>query len=227
MDIFRTLSRAMQSINAREYADKGLSFNGEVNSPFSYESPVEIGVGTSIFTDVAIGAHSYVNGGTIREQTRIGRFCSIADGVVLGAPNHAIDLLSTHPFATKAPMDSTYGFPFRSNKTNSRNTIIGNDVWIGVNAIVVEGVKIGTGAIVAAGAVVTKDVSPYAIVGGVPAKVIRYRFPDDVIEKLLESEWWRLPFDMLKNLPTNNIEQCITYCRDNHKFMQADSFVKL
>lgn len=217
----------MQGIDAREYKDKGLTFNGGLNSPFSYEPPVDIGVGTSIFFDVAIGAHSYVNGGTIRERTRIGRFCSIANGVVLGAPNHAIDLLSTHPFATKAAIDSTYGFPFRSNKTNSRNTIIENDVWIGVNAIVVEGVKIGTGAIVAAGAVVTKDVPPYAIVGGVPAKVIRYRFPDDLIEELLESEWWELPFDLLKNLPTNNIEQCINYCRDNHKFKKADFFVKL
>jgi virginiamycin A acetyltransferase len=217
----------MQNIDARQYRDKGLSFKGELHSPFSYEPPVEIGVGTSIFTDVAIGAHSYINGGTIRERTRIGRFCSISYGVALGVQNHAIDLLSTHPFATKAQIDSTYGFPFRSNKTNSTNTIIGNDVWIGVNAIVVEGVTIGTGAIVAAGAVVTKDVPPYAIVGGVPAKVIRYRFPGDVIEKLLESEWWRLPFDMLKNLSTNNIEHCITYCRDNHKFKQADLFVKL
>jgi acetyltransferase-like isoleucine patch superfamily enzyme len=217
----------MQNIDARQYRDKGLSFNGGLSSPFLYEPPVEIGIGTSIFTDVAIGAHSYVNGGTIRERTRIGRFCSIADGVVLGAPNHAMDLLSTHPFATKAPVDSTYGFPFRSNRTSSRNTVIGNDVWIGVNAIVVEGVTIGTGAIVAAGAVVTKDVPSYAIVGGVPAKVIRYRFPDDVIERLLESEWWRLPFDMLKTLATNNIEQCVTYCRHNHKFKQPDLFVKL
>ncbi|MGH7180472.1 MAG: CatB-related O-acetyltransferase [Nitrospiraceae bacterium] len=217
----------MQGIDARKYKDKGLTFNGELYSPFSYEPPVEIGVGTSIFFDVAIGAHSYVNGGTIRERTRIGRFCSISYGVVLGAPNHAIDLLSTHPFATKATIDFTYGRPFRSNKSKSRNTIIENDVWIGVNAIVVEGVKIGTGAIVAAGAVVTKDVPPYAIVGGVSAKVIRYRFPDDLIQKLLESEWWKLPFDMLRNLPTNNIEQCINYCRDNHKFKQVDCFVKL
>ena len=217
----------MQGIDAREYKDKGLTFNGGLNSPFSYEPPVDIGVGTSIFFDVAIGAHSYVNGGTIRERTRIGRFCSISYGVVLGAPNHAIDLLSTHPFATKAPMDSTYGRPFRSNKSKSRNTIIENDVWIGINAILVEGVKIGTGAIVAAGAVVTKDVPPYAIVGGVPAKVIRYRFPDDIIEKLLESEWWKLPFDTLKNLSTNNIERCIDFCRANHQLKQAECFMKL
>lgn len=71
--------------------------------------------------------------------------------------------------------------------------IIGNDVWIGANAIILQGVTIGDGAIIAAGAVVTKDVPPYAIVGGVPAKVIKYRFSDEVILKLLQIKWWDKP----------------------------------
>ena len=71
-------------------------------------------------------------------------------------------------------------------------TTIGNDVWIGAHAQIKSGITIGTGSIVAAGAVVTKDVPPYAIVGGVPAKIIRYRFPEETVEKLLKSEWWKL-----------------------------------
>jgi len=83
-----------------------------------------------------------------------------------------------------------------------KRTQIGNDVWIGARAIVLDGISIGDGAVIAAGAVVTKDVPPYAIVGGVPAKLIRYRFEDDVIQELLKWKWWDLSLDDLqKNAP--------------------------
>ncbi len=177
-------------INAREFKSQGHNNNGVISLPFSFESPVEIGSGTSVFSDVSIGAHSYVNGGIIRERLRIGRFCSIADKVVIGAPNHDMDLLSTHPFATKSQHDPDFGRPFRKNQKLSRETVIGHDVWIGINSIIIEGVIINTGAVVGAGAVVTKDIPAYAICVGVPAKVIGYRFPSDLIEKLIQAKWW-------------------------------------
>ncbi len=87
---------------------------------------------------------------------------------------------------------------------------IGNDVWIGTNAIVINSkkdhIKIGDGAIIAAGAVVTKDIPPYAIAAGIPAKIIRYRFNNEVISKLLKSKWWDIPISELKNMDVENIE---------------------
>lgn len=79
-----------------------------------------------------------------------------------------------------------------------KKVIIGNDVWIGSHALILGGVKIGDGAVIGAGAVVTKDVPPYAVVGGVPARIIKYRFSQEIIDKLLEIKWWNLPENILK-----------------------------
>lgn len=86
---------------------------------------------------------------------------------------------------------------------------IGNDVWIGQNAVIMDGVKIGDGAIVAAGAVVTKDVAPYAIVGGVPAKLIKYRFDEATIKDLLRLKWWELSDKEILSLPVNDVKESI------------------
>lgn len=120
----------------------------------------------------------------------IGKFCMIASGVtfIMNGANHLTDAISTFPFAifggdwSNAMDGKTY--------PNKGNTTIGNDVWIGYNATIMAGVTIGDGAIIATNSVVTKDVAPYTIVGGNPAKVIKKRFSEERIEQLLEMAWW-------------------------------------
>ena len=137
-----------------------------------------------------IGDHSYLNSDSILRNVELGKFCSVASNVVFNLGIHPTNFISTHPafysnnkkFKTFA--DKVYiGDEYPSVKVE-------NDVWVGERAIIVGGLNIGNGAIVAAGAVVTKDVPAYAIVGGVPAKVIRYRFDNDTINLIQNSEWW-------------------------------------
>jgi acetyltransferase-like isoleucine patch superfamily enzyme len=148
-----------------------------------------------IFKDVVIsscrlGAHSYVQKKSTIFNTEIGRYCSIASYVSIAPGIHKIDGVSTHPsfYLKNIPLVKTYSdedtFP------TSAKVTIGHDVWIGERALIVDGIIIGTGAIIAAGAVVTKNVEPYSIVGGIPAKHIKYRFDLATIEKLIESRWW-------------------------------------
>lgn len=153
-----------------------------------------------VFNDVlmdscTIDDHTYIQKRTSLFNVDIGKFCSIASGVSIGPGVHKTDGVSTHPvfYLNNTPLIKKY-----SDKDlfiPSKRTLIGHDVWIGEKAIVLDGVIIGTGAIIAAGSVVTKDVAPYAIVGGVPAKQIKYRFEEREIDLLLKSEWWYYPED--------------------------------
>ena len=119
----------------------------------------------------------------------IGNYCSIGSGAVFmmaGNQGHRTDWISTFPFHFQANIFKNSKNPYKK----SGDTIVGHDVWIGSEAMIMAGVTIGSGAVVASRAVVTKDVEPYAIVGGNPAKVIKYRFSDDKIKKLLTLKWW-------------------------------------
>ncbi|BDR10663.1 CatB-related O-acetyltransferase [Comamonas thiooxydans] len=162
---------------------------------------------------VFIGAHSYMNdGGYLRSNIFIGRYCSIGRRVTIGAGMHHIDGLSSSPSirigtATNYTEDQLIQLSIK--KTKRPFTILMNDVWIGDGVVVMPGVTIGTGAVVGANSVVTKDIPPYAIVGGCPAKIIKYRFPDEIIEELLKSEWWELSKEDLENLPTGNVIEFI------------------
>jgi len=134
-----------------------------------------------------------------RDKLYIGKFCSIACGAkfLFNSANHTLDSLSTYPFPI---FFEEWGLK-KENVTdawdNKGDIVIGNDVWIGYEAVILAGVTVGDGAIVGTRAVVTKDVPPYTIVGGVPAKQIRRRFSENVIEKLLELQWWDWPRDKI------------------------------
>lgn len=129
-------------------------------------------------------------------NTRVGRYCSVVPKIVRG--RHPVDRVSTHPafYSLAKQAGFTYAREqsfeeFKYAEPESKTSVvIGNDVWIATGAVVVEGVTIGDGAVVMCGAVVTKDVPPYAIVGGVPAKVVRYRFDPETIDWLLRLRWW-------------------------------------
>lgn len=148
-----------------------------------------------------LGAFSYVIGTAHVLKSDVGRYCSIATGAAVGPTEHPTDRLSTHSLVYNSPrfLDNPVFAAMKAkgapHPRNRMRTTIGHDVWIGANASVLCGVTIGTGAIVGAGAVVTKNVPPYAIVVGVPAKVIEYRFAPDLIERLLLSEWWEYHLD--------------------------------
>jgi acetyltransferase-like isoleucine patch superfamily enzyme len=177
-----------------------------VGNGFDFESPARIN--NAIFkSETFMGAYSYCTEGLFN-SVRVGRYCSIAKGVNIGQFDHPVDWLSTNPFQYQKTFKISVGDNFKykdeylsmvpspelgqiARNAVLKKTIIGNDVWIGFGAIVIAGVTIGDGAIVAAGAVVTKDVPAYSIVGGVPARVIKMRFPANLVDRLLLLRWWR------------------------------------
>ena len=128
------------------------------------------------------------------DRLKIGKFCSIACGAkfLFNAANHALGSLSTYPFPI---FFEEWGLPTDTNSIarawdNKGDITVGNDVWIGYEALILAGVSIGDGAIIGSRAVVTKDIPPYTIVGGIPAKPIRKRFDDETIAELLKLRWW-------------------------------------
>ena len=141
------------------------------------------------FYNSSIGRHSYVGYDSEIHNCEIGSFCSIANHFIVGGAEHPLSWVSTSP----AFQDIRGGAPKRlahKSVNLEKKTEIGNDVWIGSRVIIKQGVRVGTGAVIGAGSVVTKDVPAYAIVAGIPAKVIRYRFDENIIERLLKSKWW-------------------------------------
>lgn len=165
------------------------------------EHPANLSLAT-IFGDVEVGAFTYCNDAVEISNAEIGRYCSIGQGVIINPGHHPTDFVTTHPIAVdgdgaafgmmgmpayKATARTALGRPVSGK---SLRTKIGHDVWIGARAIILQGVSIGTGAIIGAGAVVTRDVRPYEIVGGVPAKRIRWRFDGMMRRRLLASAWW-------------------------------------
>lgn len=149
------------------------------------------------FSSVTVGKYTYggiqVYNFNKSEKLKIGNYCSIASDVmfILNA-DHNISTISTFPFKAKCL------FTEELEATSKGDIVVDDDVWIGYRATILSGVHIGQGAVIAAGAVVTKDVSPYAIVGGVPARVIKYRFSPEIIEKLMKIDYSKLDKEIVE-----------------------------
>jgi acetyltransferase-like isoleucine patch superfamily enzyme len=146
-----------------------------------------------------VSDYSYIGYNTNIYNASIGKFCSISKDVCIGLPSHPTKFISTSPLFVNVQNGTGYSWS-KQDLFNSvpEKVMIGNDVWIGMKSTIMGGITIGNGAIIAAHSVVTKDVPPYAIVGGVPSKIIKYRFNDSIIETLQKSEWWNRSDDFLQ-----------------------------
>lgn len=151
-------------------------------------------------------------------ETVIGAFCSIGAHVSLGHGEHPIDYLTTSPYFYFDFLGwKDKSAPAHNELNDLRPIIVGNDVWIGEGAFVKNGVTIGDGAVIGAKSVVTRDVPPYAVVAGVPAKVVRYRFDAQTIKELLALQWWNLADDVLRRVPYDDIRQALAFLKEHKK----------
>lgn len=206
----------------RERGVKGISWV-KVRANLIFEAPVIIHqTEIRIRGKARFGAYSLLRGGRVGALKSIGRYCSVAPGVSIGDGEHPTSFLSTHQFQYggkafdfwPAYREAKSSIVLKSGDVEKRPPVIGNDVWIGANVFIARGVTIGDGAVIAAGAVVVKDVAPYMIVGGVPAKVIRPRFDQAIIDDLLDLQWWNYDLGFMKGLPFHNVPAAINKLRE-------------
>jgi len=182
-----------------KYSKADISFSATVSlNSILADQGVSI-LANSKLGNCKVGRFSYVGSKCDIQNTDIGAFCSIGSEVICGLGKHPLNYISTYPgFYT----DNSSGARWFGNLhafEEHKRVVIGADVWIGTRAIILGGVKIGNGAVIAAGAIVTKDVPDFAIVGGAPAKIIRFRFEKELANRILNSNWWNLETSVLKD----------------------------
>ena len=186
MDVVYLWSKALKKL-------RGIAIH---NSKIHSSSKIESG---SHIVNTTMEKHSFCGYDCEIINCKIGSFCSIANNVVIGGGMHPIEWVSTSPVFYKG-RDSVKAKFSEHERAKHKLTEIGHDVWISQNVLIKQGVCIGTGAVIGMGSVVTKDVEPYTIVAGNPAKIIRKRFSDEIIQSLLRSEWWKMEERDLKVL---------------------------
>ena len=191
-----------------------ISKSAYISRSANIASPVSIGKEAEVHDRSELGLYSLLNNYSILySDTYVGKYCSIGRYCEIGADAHPMHFLSTSNLQysntlMKGHEDTT--FKRKVKFEYNRNTSIGNDVWVGAKSVIKSGVTIGHGAVIAALSFVNKDVPPYAIVGGIPAKIIRFRFSEDVIAELIELKWWELTPKQMKDIDFDNIEIAIS-----------------
>lgn len=181
--------------------------NVTINKLSQFEDHIKIYHHTSVLSS-RIGRGTYIGWNAIVNNATIGRYCSIAPFTEIIYGRHPTNqFVSTHPAFFSTIKQAGFSFVEKSkfdefkhaDTQNKKSVIIGNDVWIGYGAKIMEGVTIGDGAIIGAMSVVTKDIAPYSINVGIPSKIIRSRFNDETIRKLLKTKWWNKDFHWIKS----------------------------
>lgn len=216
--------QTLRALAARGFKLNGLSATRRLARDSRIEGPTSVlsTVAPGAFLDV--GAFCNLSGGAIN-NLRAGRYCSVASGVVIGPHEHPTDWLTTSRVAYYPEVNGwdalLAGEGARSvhdRKPSFRDscpvTTLGPDVWVGQGAFLKAGVTVGTGAIVGARATVLKDVPPYAIMVGTPARVLRLRFPEPVVERLLASKWWEYSLYELFDAPFDDVERALDVIED-------------
>lgn len=160
-----------------------------------------------IVNNSQINSYTYLGKNCLVQNTNIGKFCSIANDVLIGLGNHPLDLLSTSPLFYRVN-NPLFIKLIKENLgiVEYKPIVIGNDVWIGTRSIIMDGVEIGNGAVIAANSIVTKNIPPYAIVGGVPAKIIKYRFPQEKIDELIMNKWWNAEIMEIREMKIRDLK---------------------
>ncbi len=201
--MFRLLFNKNKAIEGNKNAEMEVTTQRVSNSASISECNLgqNISIGDRCYLyKVAMGDFTYLSKDVTLMNTIIGKFCSIAQGVLISGGNHpSKTFVSTSPVFFSPHKQCGVTFSDGTYFREMGNTKIGNDVWIGANAVVKDDINIGDGAIIGAGAIVTKDVDPYSIVAGNPAKLIRHRFEPEVIDFLLRFRWWEKEEAWLKS----------------------------